>query len=177
MMARGTPMILGGDEMGRTQNGNNNAYCQDNATSWFDWRMVQQNADLWRFTTGMIALRKHHPTLTADHALRAKHYEDLLTEGVRFHGAEQDKPDWGYESRALAMELSAVAGDQSFYVIANADHQQRRFDLPPAQAWKRVVDTSLPSPDDLVSEDAAPLCQSAAYSVAAHSVVILISAT
>ncbi len=176
MMARGTPMILGGDEMGRTQKGNNNAYCQDNDISWFDWRMLQQNADLWRFAAEMIALRRRHRTLTADHVLRAKHYEDLLNEGVSFHGTIQHQPDWGHESRALAMELHAVEGDQAFYIIANANSQGLRFELPPSQSWKRIVDTSQDSPHDFLSEDSAPIWASPTYDVSPYSVVILISA-
>jgi isoamylase len=176
MVARGTPMVLGGDEMGRTQNGNNNAYCQDNEISWFDWRLLQQNADLWRFTSEMIALRKRHPTLTTDHGLTGKHYEDLLSEGVSFHGVKLEEPDWGYESRALGIELHPADGDHAFYIIANAYAEAHSFELPKPLRWRRLVDTSQDSPHDLLSEDTAPMWESPTYNAAPHSVVILISA-
>jgi len=114
MTARGTPMLLGGDELGRTQGGNNNAYCQDNETSWFNWELLEENAGIYRFVRGMIAMRKRYGALTLD------------------------------------------------------------FELPPEMRWRRLVDTSLDSPDDLVEEKDAPLVDGGVYSAGPESVVVLV---
>ncbi|MHB0858574.1 MAG: glycogen debranching protein GlgX [Anaerolineae bacterium] len=176
IMARGTPLLLGGDEFGRTQLGNNNAYCQNNAISWFDWRLLEENADLHRFVRGLIAFRGRHPTLTEDHLLVGKSYEDALTERVTFHGVHLDQPDWGHSSHSLAMRLAAVRDDVSVYLIANAYTESLTFALPDDVRWKRVIDTSLASPDDLVTEAVAPVMQSNRYQVGPRSVVILVEA-
>ncbi len=174
LVARGTPMLLGGDEFARTQGGNNNAYCQDNAISWFDWRLLEQNADMHRFVRGMIALRRRHPTLTTERALNGRSYEQALRDGVIFHGVKLGQPDWAYHSHSLAMRLHGVAGDVDFYVIANAYSEALEFELPTDTRWRRVVDTSLDAPEDLVEEGNAPLRNTPSYRVGARSVVILL---
>ena len=174
MMARGTPMLLGGDEMGRTQGGNNNAYCQDNETSWYDWRLLEENAALYRFLRGMIALRRRHATLTRDHVLGRRHYEEALRDGVTFHGVQLEQPDWGHYSHSLAIQFHGVGGDVSLYLIANAYTGPLTFELPRKIRWRRVVDTSLPSPQDLVAEDDAPLVTTSHYTARARSVVVLV---
>jgi len=176
MMARGTPMLLGGDEMGRTQRGNNNAYCQDNEISWFDWRLLRDNADIYRFIRGLIALRREHPTLTADYRLGNRHYEEMLEEGVTFHGVKLHQPDWSYFSHSLAMHFQGLAGDVGFYLIANAYWKALEFELPTGVRWKRFVDTYLEPPEDLVPEDQAPFVVGSTYKVGPRSVVILVEA-
>lgn len=174
MTARGTPMLLGGDEMARTQGGNNNAYCQDNPVSWYDWSLMEENADLLRFVRRMIAFRRRHRTLTADHALNGRSYEAALTDRVTFHGVKQVQPDWSYQSHSLAIHFHRVPGDVGVYVIANAYCEPLTFELPPDIAWRRVVDTALPPPADVVDEeDAQPLLEPR-YTAAPQSVVILV---
>ena len=174
MTARGTPMLLGGDEMARTQGGNNNAYCQDNPVSWYDWGLAEENADLVRFVRGLIAFRRRHRTLTADHSLGGRSYESALTDGVTFHGVKQVQPDWSHHSRSLAIHFHGVPGDVGVYIIANAFWEPLTFELPPDMRWRRVVDTGLPSPADLVDEDEAELLAEPRYTAAARSVVILV---
>jgi len=174
MVARGTPMLLGGDEMGRTQRGNNNAYCQDNELSWYDWRLLETNADLHRFVTRLLDLRKRHSTLTADRVLGTKSYEEMLCEDVTYHGVRVGEPDWSYHSRSLAAQFHAEPGDVDVYVIANAYWEPLRFALPRDRRWKRVVDTSLQAPEDLLPESQAALVGAGEYTVAAHSVVVLL---
>jgi len=174
MMARGTPMLLGGDEFGRSQGGNNNAYCQDNETSWYDWRLLKENAGLHRFVRGMIALRRRHETLTREHALGRRHYEEALLDGVTFHGVKLHQPDWSHHSHTLAIHLHGLDGDGSLYLIANAYAEPLAFELPPQMRWKRMVDTSLPSPEDLVEEEDAPLAPGPTYIAGPRSVVILV---
>ncbi len=174
MTARGTPMLLGGDEFARTQQGNNNAYCQDNEISWYDWSFAERHADLLRFVQKLVALRRRHPTLTVDHCMNGKPYDAMLHEGVSFHGVHLGQPDWGYYSHSLAFHLHGQEGDVGFYIIANAYYEPLLFDLPPEVRWRRLVDTALPSPEDIVdSEEQAPLLQEPRYLSAARSVVIL----
>jgi glycogen operon protein len=162
--------------MGRTQRGNNNAYCQDNEISWFDWRLLRDNADIYRFIRGLIALRREHPTLTADYRLGNRHYEEMLEEGVTFHGVKLHQPDWSYFSHSLAMHFQGLAGDVGFYLIANAYWKALEFELPTGVRWKRFVDTYLEPPEDLVPEDQAPFVVGSTYKVGPRSVVILIEA-
>ena len=176
MTARGTPLLLGGDEMARTQQGNNNAYCQDNEISWFDWRSSAEHADIYRFVRGMIALRRKHPTLTVDRVLGNKPYEETLCDGVTFHGVKSNRPDWGHYSHSLAMHFRGVSGEAGIYIIANAYRGPLEFELPPEVRWKRVVDTSLDPPNDLVEEKDVPVLTRPTYRVGPRSVVILVEA-
>ena len=134
MMAHGTPMVQMGDECGRTQGGNNNAYNQDNATSWFDWERAAEFADLERFCAELVALRHRHPVLAQP---------DWWGDDVRFFGAGGGLDD-SSGSRSLAWSV----GD--LYVIANAWWEPLRWSILAGRPWRRVVDTSLPSPDDIV---------------------------
>ena len=135
-------MILAGDEFGRTQGGNNNAYCQDNESSWLDWRLLEANADLCRFFRLLIQFRREH------WLLRREDY-DLNEEDrslhITWHGMELGKPDWSSESRALAMHLRGIEGGQTdnIYFIAHAHWEEDTFALPhlPGRRWWRVVDT------------------------------------
>lgn len=174
LLARGTPMLLGGDEFGRTQRGNNNAYCQDNEISWFDWTLADENASLVRFVRAMIALRQRHPTLTAAHKMNGKSYDAMLHHGVTFHGVHLNQPDWGYHSHSLAMHLHPVTEDTGLYVIMNAYYEPLTFDLPLEKAWRRLIDTSLATPDDIVEDEQhAPLLTETRYHAAPRSVVVL----
>lgn len=174
LLARGTPMILGGDEMGRTQGGNNNTYCQDNELSWFDWRLLAVNDDQYRFIRGLIALRRRHPTLTTDHTLAGKTYERLFSEGVAFHGVKLGQPDWAEYSHSLAIHFRGVSGDPGIYVIANAYTETLEFELPPLTGWKCVVDTCLDPPQDLIEEEEAIPLPRSSYGVGPRSVVVLL---
>ncbi len=174
LLARGTPMLLGGDEFGRTQRGNNNAYCQDNEISWFDWTLADENAALVRFAQQMIALRQRHPTLTTAHKMNGKSYDAMLHHGVTFHGVHLNQPDWGYHSHSLAMHLHAVPGDAGLYVIMNAYYEPLTFDLPRDRRWRRLIDTSLASPDDIVEDEQhGLLLTETRYRAAPRSVVLL----
>jgi glycogen operon protein len=172
MLSQGVPMILAGDEFGRTQRGNNNAWCQDNEISWVDWALAQKNADFLRFAREMVALRKRHP------ALRRRTF--LQGGDVVWHGIEPYKPD--FAGRALAMVLDGRRTDREpdrdFYVAFNAWNEPVAFTVPPApqgRAWRRVVDTALASPLDIVSPQEAPVVPEwSRYTLAAYSLVVLI---
>ena len=182
LISQGVPMILGGDEFLRTQGGNNNAWCQDNEISWFDWTLLDQNADFLRFTQQLIALRKRH------HVLRRKSFFNLSddsTPALVWHGLTPCRPDWSESSRCLAFALDGRRGDRpglidrDLFIACNADSQPQTFQIPAApsgRAWRRTVDTALPSPDDAVGLDEGPRVDvGKAYRLEAHSLIILVS--
>jgi glycogen operon protein len=161
-------MLLAGDEFGRTQGGNNNAYSQDNEVSWVDWSLAQRNAELQRFARLLIAFRRTQP------ALRRAQFDPAGT-GITLHGVELHRPDLSTDSRSLAVFFPAVSGEAGdhVYVIANAYWEPLVFELP-RLAWRRVVDTSLPSPDDIAAPGAAAsLDGGLTWTAGPRSVVVL----
>ena len=176
LLSAGTPMILAGDEFGRTQCGNNNAYCQDNELSWIDWSLLEANADLFRFFTLLIQFRREH------WLLRRENY-DLEEEDrslhIAWHGAELGKPDWSWESRSLALHLHGIEGGQTdnIYFIAHAHWEEETFALPhlPGRRWWRVVDTTQAPPHDIAEPGAEDvLVDQKRYAVGPRSVVVLV---
>jgi glycogen operon protein len=166
-MAQGVPLLLQGDEFARTQRGNNNGYCQDNDISWMDWALAEKNAGLLRFTRLMIDLRKRHFALSPEQ----------FAARVHWHGQRVGHPDWTGHSRALAFYL--VGRHAHLYVMCNAHWEAQLFTLPPHDGqlrWRRLVDTQLASPEDIVEEhDAVRLNPVDQYLVSSRSTVILIS--
>jgi glycogen operon protein len=144
LISRGVPMLLGGDECRRTQGGNNNAYCQDDETSWFDWSRLEQHGDIFRFTRGMIAFRRAHPILSEE-----RFYTDAE---INWCGSQGGSPNWADpkekqfaclihedEQRALWLMFNAGADAVIFAVPA----------VPPGARWHLAVDTSREAPGDL----------------------------
>ena len=169
LISQGVPFLAHGDEFARTQNGNNNAYCQDNEISWVDWRLVKKNADLLRFTRMMIALRKRH---------FAMNREEFVNR-ASWHGTKIGDPDWTGKSRTLAFQVHGWHSQPDIYVAFNAHWDWQSFCLPPHEGqwrWKRLVDTRLTSPDDIIEESTAvPLDPTDHYNVGPRSTVILMS--
>jgi glycogen operon protein len=172
-LSQGVPMLLAGDELGRTQRGNNNAYCQDNEISWLDWSLVSRNADLFRFTQRLIRFRKAHASLR-----RRSFFEDEVRPAVAWHGTKPGKPDWTPESRSLAMQILPAPNDETIYVIAHAHWEPKAFELPrlPAgKSWRRFLDTSRPPGDDALEPGAeVPVTWDRSYAVGPRSVVVLV---
>jgi glycogen operon protein len=171
-LAQGVPMLLAGDEFGRTQRGNNNAYCQDNETSWVDWSLLERNADLFRFTQRLIRFRRAHPSLR-----RRTFLEDEPKPPVAWHGTKLGKPDWTGESRTLGMHLLAAGEDEPIYVIANAHWEARAFELPkpwPGSVWRRFVDTSLAPGEDALEPGREVPVAPGRYTAGPRSVVVLV---
>ena len=177
LLSQGVPMILAGDEFLRTQGGNNNAWCQDNEVSWVDWSLATKNADFLRFVREMIALRKRHP------ALRRRRLPPSRTT-CAWHGVEAYKPDFTPSSRTLAMTLDGrLTGrepDRDFYIAFNAWKDALRFTIPPSpqgKPWRRVVDTALAPPLDIVGLDEGTIIHGySGYALAPYSMLVLISA-
>ncbi len=181
LLSQGVPMLLAGDEFLRTQDGNNNAWCQDNATSWIDWALTEKNADFLRFVREMIWLRKRHPALRRRTFLRGTGPAGDQTPDIVWHGVRPNRPDFSANSRALAFVLNGARTEREpdcdFYVACNAYDQPLRFRVPPAPSgwpWRRIVDTALASPLDIVNLEDAPVVKAnAACFVAAFSLVLL----
>jgi glycogen operon protein len=175
MMAMGTPMLQMGDEVRRTQRGNNNVYCQDNETSWFDWGQLDSHADMHRFVRYLIQGR-----LRLDMSMiqdRVTLNELLTGTAFQWHGVQLNEPDWANHSRSLAATFVGMARRRQMHIIGNAYHEDLEFELPPRNpggpAWRRLIDTALASPDDINPPDTAPQVPDGVYSVRAHSVVLL----
>ena len=176
LLSVGTPMLLMGDEVRRTQKGNNNAYCQDNETSWLDWSLCAANADLLRFVRHMIQAR-----LAFDHGIEGGRIalEEYLSKArMEWHGVELGNPDWGDDSHSVAVTLHSFVSSQVRYIAINAFWKPLEFALPPVTAgsqggWIRLIDTSLPSPDDIMEEGTGVPVATPKYLVNPRSIVML----
>ena len=176
LLSVGTPMLLMGDEVCRTQLGNNNAYCQNNETSWFDWSLCQTNADALRFVRQVIHMRLHFDQMEKSGQTT---FEDYLSKSrVEWHGVEIGKPDWGSGSHSLALSLHNLAGTQVRYIAINAYWEPLQFALPPVAdgangGWFRFMDTSLPTPVDIVEGVKGVRVDGSSYRVNPRSIILL----
>ncbi|MEM6283631.1 MAG: glycogen debranching protein GlgX [Chloroflexota bacterium] len=158
MVSHGTPLLLMGDEMGRTKHGNNNTYCHDNYLTWLDWNDLDRNATIFNFVSKCIAFRKAHPVLRP-----REHFcgQDRIGSGypdVSWHGLNAWQPDWSDYSRTLAFMLDGahasdgMATDDMIYVAMNTHWEPHEFELPHLsnrRRWYRFVDTGASSPEDI----------------------------
>jgi glycogen operon protein len=179
-------MLLGGDEIGRTQRGNNNAYCQDNDISWYDWSLLEKNRELFRFVKEMIAFRlRHHAFLRPEfYSGRDGNYNAIPD--ITWFDETGGSPNWGESDKCLALridgskaEIMSDMDDNDFFIMFNSGRKQVNFkicDPPEGKAWLLAVDTNLPSPNDILAPgDEKPMFFPNKYSVAPQSLVILIS--
>lgn len=169
-------MLLMGDEVRRTQRGNDNAYCQDNETSWFDWDLCTIHTDILRFEKLLIRMR-----LAFDSTIEGGRIslEEFLTRAhIEWHGVELGKPDWGRDSHSLAFTLHSFTSSQVHHILINAYWQPFNFELPPLSGdttanWLRVIDTSLESPNDIVEAAMCSRVLGPKYCVNPRSFVVL----
>ncbi len=176
-LSQGVPMITAGDEIRRTQKGSNNAYCQDNEISWFDWGLVEKNANIFRFFKLMIRFRKDHPVLCRGCFFTGEVNERGLAD-ISWHGTKLFSPGWyDSQSRAFAFTLGGFNGDADIHVMLNMYWEGLEFELPtvPGRTWYRVVDTSIASPMDIVEPGQEMMVTGNTYFVSDRSTVILIS--
>ena len=137
-------MLLGGDEFRRTQCGNNNAYCQDNEVSWFDWSLLEKHQEICRFACGMITFRRAHPVLRKE-----TFYTDA---DIKWFGPSGATPDWVDPGQKSVACLILGETEPDLLLLFNADKEPVDFHipaLPPGKIWRLAVDTSRPSPGDL----------------------------
>jgi len=177
LLSHGTPMLSMGDEVLRTQRGNNNAYCQDNPLGWFDWRDTERHADFLRFAREMVQLRGQLADLGSEGFWRAT--DPANGKGhISWHGTRPEHPDWGPDSHSLAWVLEDHAGAGMAYVAVNAWWRPLIFTLPvvPANlAWHGVVDTAQDAPRDIVPVAGSAPVAGRARELAAHSLVVLVA--
>lgn len=174
LLALGTPMILMGDEARRTQRGNNNAYCQDNEIGWFDWGELARHEDIYRFTKSLIAARNMHDSreeLTLNQLLGQARLE--------WHGVRLHTPDLSHVSHSIAL-TAWIARRVVLHYMINAYWKPLNFRLPspqklPGGAWKRWIDTSRASPEDIVPWDAMQTITTGKYVLPGRSIAILIA--
>ena len=178
LLSLGMPMILMGDEVRRTQFGNNNGYCHDDATNWFDWSLLEKHAGLHRFAKLLISRRRLRNELAQ---LQRKNLDQLIREAHKaWHGVQPFAPDWSDWSHSLAMEAETKDDNLRFYLMMNAYWQPLQFQLPllngsNSSPWRRWIDTALDSPHDIVDWDTAPPISGNLYAAEARSVVVLFS--
>ncbi len=189
LLSQGLPMILGGDELGRTQSGNNNAYCQDNPIGWQDWRLLDEEASFLDFVRRLIELRRGHVVFRRQHYFHARFIPGTKIQNVTWlnpDATEMTEPDWHDGARrSLSFLLRGEAGryhltaagdpqpDLSYFVILNAHHEPAAWTLPSIEkgrGWTLVLDTDQPEP----FEGDETLADGATYSVQARSLVLLV---
>ncbi len=217
MLSQGIPMLTAGDEFLRTQQGNNNAWCQDNEVSWVDWTLAETNKDFLRFVREMILFRRRHPALRRRNFFRGEFAKPepiikVFATGdsgilkrpapkspplppsmvgladVYWHGTEPNAPDFSAESREVAFTIDGrftgredeqPRGDSDIYVAINGNDMATAFMIPigpQGRRWRRVVDTSLASPDDIVPESVGKvIAEGSRYPVGPFSLVVLVS--
>ncbi|NBC32340.1 MAG: glycogen debranching protein GlgX [Alphaproteobacteria bacterium] len=175
MLSQGVPMITMGDEVRRTQGGNNNTYCQDNAIAWFNWDDVDRHADVFRFFKHMIAFRKAHATLRRPRFFTGETNERGLKD-IAWHGTSLAQPAWDDpQARALAFTLAGFGDDPDIHVMMNMYWEALDFALPGIweRTWHRFADTALDSPKDIAEPGQEIPVSGSGYTVTARSVVIL----
>jgi glycogen operon protein len=177
LLSSGTPMLLMGDEVRRTQQGNNNAYCQDSEINWFDWSLLERHADVHRFVQALNAFRQRRDVVAETGKLSLNQL--LQRAKIDWHGVRLNQPDWSEHSHAIALTLQSLHARVQFHGMFNAYWEPLTFELPPVpgdgrERWRRCIDTSLPSPDDISPLVQAPSVAQATYVVQPRTVVLLV---
>ncbi|HEY9198808.1 MAG TPA: glycogen debranching enzyme, partial [Gammaproteobacteria bacterium] len=181
MLSRGVPMLLAGDEVLRSQQGNNNAWCQDNELGWFDWRLTGQNADMLRYTRELIALRRRHRCLTSNRFFtgmpvpgheRSNALPDIAWHGLRLHEPLWNDPD----ARVLACTIAGLSeAEADLHVVLNMAEQSVDAPLPviDGRCWHRALDTAQAAPQDITAPAAQTALRTDRYAVQPRSIVVL----
>ena len=177
LLAAGAPMLLMGDEVRRTQQGNNNAYGQDNEISWMDWSLAEKHAGLLRFVRRLIADRLKRDVSRQDPGLTLN---QLIQQAkIVWHGVKLNQPDWSADSRAIALTMTSLTGRLMFHMMINTFWEELKFEVPPVA---ELSDTGLDaldrycreSPDDICTWDEAEAVRETVYPVQPRSMVVLV---
>jgi len=183
LLSQGTPMLLAGDEFARTQEGNNNAYCQDNAISWIDWSLADKNQAQVKFVKKLTALRAKYPILHRNRFLTGAYDQELEVKDLTWinaSGSEMRTEEWADErmlcfgmlidGRAAPTGVRQRGSEATMLLVLNAHHDLVEFTLPPApggSAWQRLIDTNI------VEDDGPKLEFGARYGVTGRSLLLL----
>jgi isoamylase len=175
VLALGVPMLLMGDEVRRTQGGNNNAYCHDDSSTWFDWSLLDKHADVHRFVTVLAARRLLRDV---EHENRRMTLTQLIADATKaWHGVKLGEPDWGEHSHSIAFTAELKNEQMLVHLILNAYWGALDFELPSVVgSWRRWIDTSLSTPQDIVEWQEAPTLSDSTYRAGPRSVVVLYTA-
>ncbi|MEO0563460.1 MAG: alpha-amylase family glycosyl hydrolase, partial [Chloroflexota bacterium] len=184
MVSQGTPLLLMGDEMGRTKYGNNNTYCHDSDLTWLDWNLLDRNANLFRFVKRMIAFRHAHPILRSRHHFLGRDDVGSGYPDISWHGLNAWEPDWGVATRTLAFMLDGAhafdgtSTDDMIYVAMNVHWEPHQFELPRltrGRRWHRFVDTGRYGKQVIEEVGAEPRMRNQrTYDLTERSVVVLV---
>jgi len=177
MLSRGVPMLLAGDEVLHSQRGNNNAYCQDNELSWFDWRLVESNREMLRFSRELIALRRRHPSLTRSHFFTGRPIPSRGIPDIAWYGPGLAPPSWhDVDLRFLACTIAGLTPDEEdLHLLINMSQNEIRAQLPSIanRRWHVALDTGARPPGDISARADQRQCAEALYPVEPRSVVVL----
>jgi glycogen operon protein len=176
MLSRGVPMLLGGDEILRTQRGNNNAWCQDNEVSWMDWRRTAAQDEMLRFTRELIAFRRRHACLELNRFFEGRPPPGRAIPDIAWHGTRLGESPWHGDGRVLRFTIAGRGeGEEDLHVVLNVSGRAVEADLPvlPGRRWHVAVDTARASPEDVVPRPRQRPHAAAVYLTAARSVVVL----
>jgi glycogen operon protein len=164
LLSQGVPMILSGDEVLRTQRGNNNAYCQDNPISWFDWRLVERSAEMLRFVQALVAFRRRQPNVRRGSFLTGKPARPGMLPDVSWYGANGKLIEWHANGPSLTSVFGTSGLDnpaaRAVMIMLHAGCQPQRFVLPqPASnlTWRQFIDTAAESPNDIFPDANGPV--------------------
>lgn len=176
LLSAGMPMLLMGDEMRRTQLGNNNAYCHDSELTWLDWDLLEQHRHIHRFVRELNRFRRRRDVVQEGGALSLNQL--LRRSRIEWHGVQLKHPDWGEQSHSLAFAMWSLRTRFVFHGILNAYWEPLQFQLPPSPSahredWRRCIDTALPSPEDIQPWKDAPVLKETTYLVQPRSLVLL----
>ncbi len=186
MLSLGTPMLLGGDEFRRSQAGNNNPYCQNNEISWYDWDLLEKHADVRRFCRELVAFRKRHRVFLRPEFFSGKDANKNRIPDIAWYNEDAEPSEWDPGMKSLALlidgtkaETEADRDDNDVYMMLNASPKDMLFSIAPVppgkSAWHRAIDTSLPSPGDIVEPGAEKRLPKDTYRVVSRSAVVLLS--
>jgi isoamylase len=178
LLAIGMPMLLMGDEIRRTQNGNNNDYCHDDESNWLDWTGLKKHADVHRFVK-LLCARRSLRSMEHEHA-RLSLDQVIQRANKSWHGVKLGQPDWGEQSHSIAFTAELRSEGLLVHLILNAYWEDLEFELPRSLegkqlVWRRWIDTALDSPSDIVPWTDAPQVKGATYPAQSRSVVLLYS--
>jgi isoamylase len=170
-------MLLAGDEVLRSQGGNNNVWCQDNPKGWFDWSLTRTNAPMLRFVSELIALRRRHPSLRRRRFLSGRTRRGAALPDIAWHGPTLEDPGWeDAEVCCLAFTLAGRGeAEEHIHVMMNMSEEPQTFALPPVpgRVWHRAVDTAREGPEDILLPSEQPPVKDSTLRVDPRSLVVL----
>ena len=175
LLSQGVPMLLAGDEMLNSQNGNNNGYCQDNEITWIDWTMVDKHADMLRFVQQMIAFRSRHPSIMRRRFLTGERVNGRDIKDIEWHGAELNTPRWDdADNQLLAYTLAGMSETEpDIHIAINMSEDAISIALPPIKGklWCVALDTSKKSPKDIIRQSNQQTITTDSFMVSGKTVV------